>query len=82
MEDIEIARNANLENISEIATKLGIDEEYVEQYGKYKAKISNKILEKMKDKENGKLILVTSINPTPLRRRKNYNINRISRWII
>lgn len=82
MEDIEIARNANLKNITEIATKLGIDEEYVEQYGKYKAKISNKILEEMEDKENGKLILVTSINPTPLRRRKNYNINRISRWII
>ena len=81
MEDIEIARNANLKNITEIATKLEIDEEYIEQYGKYKAKISNKILEEMKNKENGKLILVTSINPTPLRRRKNYNINRISRWI-
>ena len=80
MEDIEIARNANLKNITEIATKLGIDEEYVEQYGKYKAKISNKILEEMEDKENGKLILVTSINPTPLRRRENYNINRTSRW--
>lgn len=66
MEDIEIARKANLKNITEIATKLGIEEEYIEQYGKYKAKISNKIVEDMKDKENGKLILVTSINPTPL----------------
>ena len=66
MEDIEIARKAKLKNITEIASKLGIDEEYVEQYGKYKAKISNKLYEKMKDKKDGKLILVTSINPTPL----------------
>ena len=66
MEDIEIARKAKLNNITEVATELGIDEEYVEQYGKYKAKISNEFCEKMKDKENGKLILVTSINPTPL----------------
>lgn len=82
MEDIEIARNAKLKNITEIAEKLGIDQEYVEQYGKYKAKISNELIEKMKDKNDGKLILVTSINPTPLRRRKNNNFNRISRWII
>ena len=66
MEDIEIARKATLKNITEVATKLGIDEEYVEQYGKYKAKISNELCEKMKEKEDGKLILVTSINPTPL----------------
>lgn len=66
MEDIEIARKAKLKNISEIAKKLGIDKEYVEQYGKYKAKISNKLYEKMKRKKDGKLILVTSINPTPL----------------
>ena len=79
MEDIEIARKANLKNITEIASKLGINEEYVEQYGKYKAKISNQIIEDMENKENGKLILVTSINPTPLRRRKNYNIYWISR---
>ena len=66
MEDIEIARNAKLKNITEIAQKLGIEEEYIEQYGKYKAKISNKFYEKNKDKNDGKLILVTSINPTPL----------------
>lgn len=66
MEDIEIARNAKLKNITEIAEKLGIGEEYVEQYGKYKAKISNKLYEKKKKDEDGKLILVTSINPTPL----------------
>lgn len=78
MEDIEIARNAKLKNINEIAAKLGITDEYIEQYGKYKAKISNKLYEKLQDKKNGKLILVTSINPTPLRRRKDHNINRIS----
>ena len=66
MEDIEIARKAKLENITKIATKLGIDEEYIEQYGKYKAKISCKLYEKLEKKDNGKLILVTAINPTPL----------------
>lgn len=66
MEDIEIARQAKLKNITQIATELEINEEYVEQYGKYKAKISNELYEKMKDKKDGKLILVTSINPTPL----------------
>ena len=66
MEDIEIARNAKLKNINEIAEKLGIDEEYIEQYGKYKAKISNELYEKKKNDKDGKLILVTSINPTPL----------------
>jgi len=66
MEDIEIARNAKLKNIKEIADDLGINEEYIEQYGKYKAKISNKIFGELENKKNGKLILVTSINPTPL----------------
>ena len=66
MSDIEIARNATLKNINEIAQKLNIEEEDLETYGKYKAKISNKIMDKVKDKENGKLILVTAINPTPL----------------
>jgi len=66
MEDIEIARNAKLKNIKEISDSLKIDEEYIEQYGKFKAKISNKLFEELKDKKDGKLILVTSINPTPL----------------
>ena len=66
MEDIEIARKAKLKNITEVAAKLGICEDYIEQYGKYKAKISNKIVEDQKEKKDGKLILVTSINPTPL----------------
>ena len=66
MEDVEIARNAKLEKIDEIASKLGINEEELEQYGKYKAKINLKIKERLKNKPNGKLILVTAINPTPL----------------
>ncbi len=66
MTDIEIARNAKLLNITEIAKKLQINEEDLETYGKYKAKISESVYEKVKDKENGKLILVTAINPTPL----------------
>lgn len=66
MEDIEIARSVKLKNITEITDKMGIDEKYVEQYGKYKAKISNNILKEIESKENGKLVLVTSINPTPL----------------
>ena len=66
MEDIEIARNAKLKNINEIAEKLKISEDYLEQYGKNKAKINLDILKELKEKKNGKLILVTSINPTPL----------------
>lgn len=66
MTDIEIARNTELERINKIADKLNIDEDDVECYGKYKAKISNSVYEKLKDKKDGKLILVTAINPTPL----------------
>ena len=66
MQDIEIARNAKLKNINKIAEALKIDDEYVEQYGKYKAKISLAYYEKIKNNNDGKLILVTAINPTPL----------------
>ena len=66
MTDIEIARNTELERITKIAEKLNIDEEDIECYGKYKAKISNSVYEKLKDKKDGKLVLVTAINPTPL----------------
>ena len=62
MEDIEIARNAKLENITKIAEKLNLSEDEIDCYGKYKAKIK---VNKSKNKK-GKLILVTSINPTPL----------------
>ena len=66
MTDIEIARDANLENINVIAHKTGIPEMYLETYGKYKAKISNDIMKNFENKRNGKLVLVTAINPTPL----------------
>ena len=66
MKDVEIARNTKLEKISEIAEKIGITEEELEPYGRYKAKISLKAFDRLKEKENGKLILVTAINPTPL----------------
>ena len=66
MKDIEIARNTKLERIESIAKELGIKEENIEPYGKYKAKISTCELEELKDKKEGKLILVTAINPTPL----------------
>ena len=66
MTDIEIARNTKLDKIVDIAKKIGIGEEELEQYGKYKAKISSEVYEKNKSKPNGKLILVTAITPTPL----------------
>ena len=62
--DIEIAQECVMDPISEIAEKAGIDEEYLEYYGKYKAKISDKLMDKL-DKPDGKLVLVTAINPTP-----------------
>ena len=66
MTDIEIARNTELLKINEISEKLEINENDIEMYGKYKAKINEKVYEKLKDKKDGKLILVTAINPTPL----------------
>ena len=66
MSDIEIARSIKLENINQISKKFNIPEEFIEPYGKYKAKVDNKFTESLKEKKDGKLILVTSINPTPL----------------
>ncbi len=66
MTDIEIARNTELVKITKIAEGLGIEESELETYGKYKAKISNNVYERLKEKQDGKLILVSSINPTPL----------------
>ena len=63
--DIEIAQEAVLEPIRNIAAGIGIDEDNIEFYGKYKAKISEEYLEKIKNNKFGKLILVTAINPTP-----------------
>ena len=66
MTDIEIARNTKLEKIVDVANTLKINEEQLELYGKYKAKISDEVYESLKNKQDGKLILVTAINPTPL----------------
>ncbi len=67
MEDVEIARSTKLDRIENIANKIDIKEDELEQYGKYKAKLDyTQILERLKNKKEGKLILVTSINPTPL----------------
>ena len=63
--DIEIAQECQKKHILEIASEAGIDAEFIEQYGNYKAKISLDILDKLKEKPEGKLILVTAITPTP-----------------
>ena len=66
MEDIEIARLCKPKKINEITESMGVPDEFIEQYGKYKAKIMNKYINDLQSKEDGKVILVTSINPTPL----------------
>ena len=63
--DVQIAQEAKLKPITEIAKELGISEEELEQYGRYKAKINNNLMDRLKDKPDGKLVLVTAINPTP-----------------
>ncbi len=63
--DIEIASSAKMLKIKEIAANLGISEDDLEPYGHYKAKLSEELFTKLADKEDGKLILVTAINPTP-----------------
>lgn len=63
--DIEIAQQAKMLKVGEIAAKLGISEEEIEPYGHYKAKLSQKLFDRVKDNKDGKLILVTAINPTP-----------------
>ncbi len=63
--DLKIAQEAKMERIVDIASKLGLDENQIELYGNYKAKISLDVMKTLKDKKNGKVILVTAINPTP-----------------
>ncbi len=65
LSDIEIAQSAKMKRINEIAADLGISEEFIEPYGHYKAKISEEFIKKSQNNEDGKLILVTAINPTP-----------------
>ena len=64
--DLEIAQEATLQPISQIASELGLLDDEVEQYGKYKAKISLEVLDRLKDRPNGKFIVVTGMTPTPL----------------
>lgn len=63
--DIEIAQEAVMEPIKNVAARCGISEDDLELYGKYKAKISDEYINSVKDNKDGKLILVTAINPTP-----------------
>ena len=63
--DVQIAQSAKMEPIKEIAAKVGLSEDDLELYGKYMAKISLETIERLKDKKDGKLVLVTAINPTP-----------------
>lgn len=63
--DLDIAKNCMMEDINKVALKLGVNSDYFENYGKYKAKISLDIMKDINERENGKLILVTSTNPTP-----------------
>lgn len=65
LSDIEIAKQAKMKKISDIAAELGVSEEDLEPYGHYKAKLSEKLFTELADREDGKLILVTAINPTP-----------------
>ena len=66
MTDIEIARNTKLEQITQIADKLGIKEDELEQYGKFKAKINEEAFKRLQNEKDGKLILVTAMSPTPM----------------
>jgi formate--tetrahydrofolate ligase len=63
--DIEIAQQCEMKKITEIAKVAGVDEQYLEQYGNYKAKVDNRLLKDLAHKPDGKLILVTAITPTP-----------------
>ena len=63
--DIQIAQEAEMKHIKEVAVQAGISEDELEFYGKYKAKLSDELWNRIKDNENGKLVLVTAINPTP-----------------
>ncbi|MGN1392145.1 MAG: formate--tetrahydrofolate ligase, partial [Sharpea porci] len=63
--DVEIAQSTEMENIKDVASRIGLSEDDLELYGKYKAKISLETIKKVENKKDGKLILVTAINPTP-----------------
>ena len=66
MTDIEIAKSVKLEKITKVAEEIEISEDELELYGKYKDKISDEVTKKIKNKKDGKLVLVTAMSPTPL----------------
>lgn len=70
LSDIEIARNSDMKKITEVASSIGISENELELYGKYKAKLSDDLLKRLENEKDGKLILVTAVNPTPPERAK------------
>jgi hypothetical protein len=77
--DIEIAQECEMEPIQDVAKRLGIEEDYIENYGKYKAKIDYNLLKKKAGEPDGKLVLVTAITPTTGRRRKDNHFRRTGR---
>ena len=74
--DIQIAQEAEMSHIRDVAASIGIEEDDLELYGKYKAKLSDDLYDKIKDNPDGKLVLVTAINPTPAGEGKDYDYSR------
>ena len=68
--DIEIAQEAVMEPIGKVAEQIGIGEDDLELYGKYKAKLSDDLIKRVQDRPDGKLVLLTAINPTPAEKEK------------
>ena len=81
--DIEIAREANMQPIQTVAEKLDITADELDLYGKYKAKLTDELWERIKDRPDGKLVLVTAINPTPVpvKERQQRRLDLDRRWI-
>ena len=77
--DIQIAQETEMQPISQVAASYGINEEELELYGKYKAKLSDELWERVKDRPDGKLVLVTAINPHPGGRGKDDDHHRPGR---
>ena len=82
LSDIEIAQNAKMLKIKDIAKELGIDEEELIPYGHYKAKISQECIDRLESEEDGKLILVTAINPYSCRRGQDDYFRRSCRGYV
>ena len=80
--DVQIAQRAEMKPIREIAAGLGLTEDDLELYGKYKAKISMEAISRAKGNTDGKLVLVTAINPTPAGEGKTTTMRRLYRWRI